>query len=66
MTALDRFLISPIGPSLLLVVGALLTALLGRWVRRPAVLTGLALLFVGCGWLVAADFAFPDYGCPHL
>ncbi len=30
----------------------MVTVLVGRWVRRPAVLTGLALLFVGCaGWL---------------
>lgn len=52
MTELDRFLLSPIGPSLALIVGAIVTTLIGRWVRRPAVLTGLALLFVGCaGWL---------------
>lgn len=52
MTVLDRFLLSPIGPSLILVIGAIVTVLVGRWVRRPALLTGLALLFVGCaGWL---------------
>ncbi len=52
VTVLDRFLLSPIGPSLLLIVGAIVTALVVRWVRRPAFLTGLALLFVGCaGWL---------------
>ena len=37
----------------MLVTGALAQAIVGRWVRRPAVLTGLALLFVGCaGWLL--------------
>ena len=37
----------------MLVAGALAQAIVGRWVRRPAVLTGLALLFVGCaGWLL--------------
>jgi len=52
VTLLERFLLSPIGPSLLLVVGAIVTVIIGRWVRRPAILTGLALLFVGCaGWL---------------
>jgi len=52
VTELDRFLLSPIGPSLALIVGAIGIAIIGRWVRRPAVLTGLALLFVSCaGWL---------------
>lgn len=52
VTILDRFLLSPIGPSLLLVVGAIATAFIGRWVRRSSVVTGLALIFVGCaGWL---------------
>ena len=36
----------------MLVVSAIAIALIGRWVRRPAVLTGMTLLFVGCaGWL---------------
>jgi len=52
VTEIDRFLLSPIGPSLVLIIGAIVTAAIGKWVRRPAVLTGLALLFVGCaGWL---------------
>ena len=37
---------SPIGPALLLLVGAVLQLLIGRRVRRPDWLTGIALFFV--------------------
>ncbi|MCB0071899.1 MAG: hypothetical protein KDE20_10595, partial [Caldilineaceae bacterium] len=40
-------LLSPIGPALILGVGALVELILGRWLRRPGWLTGLALFFVG-------------------
>ncbi|MEZ4864360.1 MAG: hypothetical protein R3C14_23810 [Caldilineaceae bacterium] len=46
-------LLSPIGPSLFLLIGALGQLIIGRWVRRPNLLTGLALLFIGvAGWLL--------------
>ncbi len=51
--ALIHFLISPLGPSLLLVLGAMLSLMVGRWLRRPEWLAGLALLFIGmAGWLL--------------
>lgn len=52
---------SPIGPSLTLTCGALLVAIFGRWVRRPVVLTGLALLFAGIAGIIWIDLRFqPD------
>ncbi len=52
MIVIERFFISPIGPPLVLVASAVLIALLGRWIRRPALLTGMTLVFIGCaGWL---------------
>ena len=52
MTLLSLF-ISPVGPSLLLVVGAILSLIMGRWLRRPEWLAALALLFTGmAGWLL--------------
>jgi hypothetical protein len=51
--ALINLIISPIGPSVLLVVGAILSMLTGRWLRRPEWLAGFALLFIGlAGWLL--------------
>jgi hypothetical protein len=45
---------SPIGPAIVLAAGAAVVAILGRWLRRPVLLTGLALLFValaGAFWI---------------
>lgn len=51
--ALINLIISPVGPSLLLVVGAILSLMMGRWLRRPEWLAALALLIVGlAGWLL--------------
>jgi hypothetical protein len=51
--ALINLIISPVGPSALLMVGAILSMLVGRWWRRPEWLAGLALLFIGvAGWLL--------------
>ena len=49
---------SPIGPSLTLTCGALLVALFGRWLRRPALLTGLALVFVAIAGMIWVDLRF--------
>ncbi|MGL4651210.1 MAG: hypothetical protein ACRC1H_17520, partial [Caldilineaceae bacterium] len=49
---------SPIGPALLLAAGAVLVAILGRWLRRPVLLTGLALLFVALAGIVWVDLRF--------
>jgi hypothetical protein len=45
--------ISPVGPALVLLGGALAQLIMGRWVRRPGWLTGLALFFVA---LALIDF----------
>ncbi|MEX1019747.1 MAG: hypothetical protein WDZ49_08815 [Litorilinea sp.] len=45
--------ISPVGPALILLCGALAQIAIGRWVRRPGIMTGLALFFVA---LALVDF----------
>jgi len=51
--ALINFLVSPIGPSVLLILGAILSLIIGRWLWRSQWLTGFALLFIGmAGWLL--------------
>ncbi len=53
MTTLLSLLQSPLGPALLLALGAIVQLLIGRWVRRAEWLTAIALLFLaGAGWLV--------------
>ncbi len=42
---LVHFFLSPIGPALVLLIGAAAELLVGRWVRRPAWLSGVALAF---------------------
>jgi hypothetical protein len=49
---------SPIGPALLLVAGSVVVAILGRWLRRPELLTGLALLFVALAGIIWVDLRF--------
>ncbi len=47
-----RVFLSPVGPALVLLVGAVTEIVIGRWVRRPVWLTGLALFFVALAtWL---------------
>jgi hypothetical protein len=43
---------SPLGPPLVLLAGAIAELILGRWLRRPGWLTGLALFFVGAASLL--------------
>lgn len=54
MTATLEFFTSPVGPAALLLIGALLQLIIGRRVRQPDWLTGLALFFV----LIAAWVQF--------
>ena len=47
-----HLLVSPVGPAAVLLLGAVVELLIGRWVRRPGWLTGLALFFVAMAvWL---------------
>lgn len=47
-----QYIVSPIGPALVLLLGAVVELIVGRWVRRPGLLTGLALFFVAIAvWL---------------
>ncbi len=47
VTAISHLIFSPLGPVLMLVIGAVTLMVTGRRVRRPAYLTGIALVFVG-------------------
>lgn len=47
MTELLALLRSPIGPTIILIAGAFVVSLAGRFLRRPIYLTALALVFVG-------------------
>lgn len=47
-----QYIVSPIGPALVLLIGAMVEVIVGRWLRRPGLLTGLALFFVALAvWL---------------
>jgi hypothetical protein len=47
-----QYIVSPIGPALVLLIGAMVEVIAGRWLRRPGFLTGLALFFVALAvWL---------------
>lgn len=47
-----QYIVTPIGPALVLLLGAMVEVIVGRWVRRPGLLTGLALFFVALAiWL---------------
>ncbi len=60
--------LSPIGPALMLLVGAAVELVAGRWVRRPDWLTGLALFFAGLAALLFVALQFqsvvPTLGLP--
>ena len=45
MNAFFELLLSPVGPPLLLLAGGFVLLTIGRWVRQPGWLTGLALFF---------------------
>ena len=49
---LAELLTSSIGPALVLLIGAVVELIIGRWLRRPGWLTGLALFFVGAAALL--------------
>jgi len=46
------FMRSPIGPAMVLLAGAITELIIGRWLRRPGWLTGLALFFVAAAGLL--------------
>lgn len=47
-----QLIVSPVGPAVVLLLGAIGVQIVGRWVRRPGWLTGLALFFVAVAvWL---------------
>lgn len=52
VVSISEVIYSPVGPALILLFGAAVEVLIGRWVRRPGWLTGLALAFLGIAvWL---------------
>ncbi|HXF63468.1 MAG TPA: hypothetical protein VNK95_17700 [Caldilineaceae bacterium] len=52
MITLLQLVDSPVGPAVVLLLGAIVEVIVGRWVRRPGWLTGLALFFVAlAAWL---------------
>jgi hypothetical protein len=59
---------SPIGPAFVLLLGAIVQMICGRWVRRPDWLTGIALFFVGIAFLLflnlRAQAEVPVYSYP--
>ena len=57
MTMID-VMRSPVGPSLILALGAVTMAILGRILRRPVLLTGLALLFAALAGILWVDLRF--------
>ena len=61
-------LLSPVGSALVLLVGAVIVVIAGRWVRRPDWLTGLALFFVAIAiWLflgLRTEPVVPTYSRP--
>lgn len=60
--------VSPIGPALVLLLGAAVQLFAGRWVRRPGWLTGLALFFLGSAILIFIALQYqgvvPAFGRP--
>ncbi len=59
---------SPIGPAFVLLLGAIVQMICGRWVRRSDLLAGLALFFVGIAFLfflnLRAQTQVPVYSYP--
>jgi hypothetical protein len=68
VTLLLQTLLSPVGPALVLLAGAVIVVIVGRWVRRPDWLTGLALFFVAVAvWLffgLRTEPVVPTYSRP--
>ncbi len=61
-------LFSPLGPSLVLLTGVAVELGLGRWIRRPQWLTGIALAFLAMAGLLYVGLQFtgvvPTFGRP--
>jgi hypothetical protein len=55
---LSEVLLSPIGPALVLLLGAGAALLAGRWVRRSNLVTGIALGFAGAAALIFLALQF--------
>ena len=52
VSSLSQAIFSPVGPAIVLLLGAAAEMAAGRWVRRPGLLTGLALGFLAVAvWL---------------
>lgn len=63
-----QLIVSPVGPAVVLLLGAIVVISVGRWVRRPGWLTGLALFFVAVAvWLflgLRAEPVVPTFSRP--
>ena len=64
VTGLLRILLSPIGPALVLLLGAALQLIVGRWLRRSVLVRGLALLVVGAAGLIFLTLQFLNVAQP--
>ncbi|MCC6166318.1 MAG: hypothetical protein IT329_03735 [Caldilineaceae bacterium] len=68
MITVLQLLVSPVGPAVALLIGAIVVESVGRWMRRPGWLTGLALFFVTAAvWLflgLRAEPVVPIYSRP--
>jgi len=69
--AVDTLLLlftSPLGPALVLLIGAALQLISGQWLRRPDWLTGLALAFVSLAavllWALRERAVVPTFSLP--
>ncbi|MBK8046857.1 MAG: hypothetical protein IPK16_06865 [Anaerolineales bacterium] len=60
MTGFFGVLFSPIGPVLVLLAGALVELLAGRWLRRPGALTAIALAFAGFATVIFLSLQFQN------
>lgn len=60
VTTLFLLLVSPVGPPLLLFIGAAVELGIGRWIRRPDWLTWVALGFLGSTGLFYIALQFTD------
>jgi hypothetical protein len=58
VTTLSEVFLSPIGPALVLLIGAAVALPAGRWLHQPRWLTALALLFAGAAGLLFLALQF--------
>lgn len=67
-SSISDVIFSPVGPAIVLLVGAAAEIAAGRWVRRPGVLTGIALGFLAIAvWLfvgLRVEPVVPTYSLP--